>query len=70
VTIGELELRPKQKFLYLFDFGDDHLFDIQVLRVNPKAPPGAYPRVVGQQGEHLAQYQDEEGDDGDWDDEE
>jgi hypothetical protein len=70
VTIGELELRPKQKFLYLFDFGDDHLFDIQVLRVNPKAPPGAYPRVVGQQGEHLAQHQDEEGDDGDWDDEE
>lgn len=63
VTIGELELRTKQKFLYLFDFGDDHLFDIQVLKINPKAPPGVYPRVVAEHGGHLAQYPGEE----DWD---
>jgi hypothetical protein len=66
VTIGDLELRTRQKFLYLFDFGDDHLFDIQVMKINPKAPPGVYPRVVGQQGDRLVQYEGEE----DWDDEE
>jgi hypothetical protein len=66
VTLGSLELRTRQKFLYLFDFGDDHLFDIQVMKINPKAPPGVYPRVVGQQGDRLVQY---EGEDDDWDDE-
>jgi hypothetical protein len=66
VTVGSLELRTRQKFLYLFDFGDDHLFDIQVMKMNPKAPPGVYPRVVGQQGDRLVQY---EGEDDDWEEE-
>jgi hypothetical protein len=60
VTLGELGLRTKQKFLYLFDFGDDHLFDIQVMKINPKAPPGMYPRVVGEHGGSLPQYEDED----------
>ena len=67
VTLSTLELRARQKFLYLFDFGDDHLFDIQVMKINPKAPPGIYPRVVGQQGDHLVQYEGEDEDE--WDEE-
>lgn len=69
VTVGALDLRTRQKFLYLFDFGDDHLFDIQVMKMNPKAPPGTYPRVVGQQGDRLVQYEGEDEDDWDDDDE-
>ncbi|NNJ08997.1 plasmid pRiA4b ORF-3 family protein [Chloroflexales bacterium ZM16-3] len=65
VTLGELGLRTKQKFLYLFDFGDDHLFDIQVMKINPKAPPGMYPRVVGEHGGTLPQYEGEEDEDED-----
>jgi hypothetical protein len=70
VTVGALELRTRQKFLYLFDFGDDHLFDIQVMKINPKAPPGIYPRVVGQQGDRLIQYEGEEEWDDDWNEDE
>ncbi|NTW97358.1 MAG: plasmid pRiA4b ORF-3 family protein [Oscillochloris sp.] len=66
LTLGDLNLRAKQKFLYLFDFGDDHLFDIQVLKINPKAPPGVYPRVVGDHGGLLIQYEGEEEED--WED--
>jgi hypothetical protein len=62
-TIGSLKLKLKQKFLYLFDFGDDHLFDIQVMSINPQAPKGKYPKVVGKQGKALEQYL---GGDDDW----
>lgn len=68
VTIGSLGLRSRQKFLYLFDYGDDHLFDIQVMKINPKAPKGKYPKVVGRHGRRLEQY--EEWDDLLWDDDE
>ncbi|NTV99764.1 MAG: plasmid pRiA4b ORF-3 family protein [Oscillochloris sp.] len=71
VSIGEMELRTRQKFLYLFDFGDDHLFDIQVMKINPKAPPGTYPHVVGEHGGRLAQYKNGEGwDEENWDEDE
>lgn len=60
VTIGDLDLHVRQKFLYLFDFGDSHLFDIRVMKINPKAPPGIFPRIVGQHGDRLVQYEGEE----------
>jgi hypothetical protein len=60
VSLDELNLHLKQKFLYLFDFGDNHLFDIQVKKINPKAPPGLYPHVVADHGGRLAQYEGEE----------
>ncbi|WP_129629520.1 plasmid pRiA4b ORF-3 family protein [Candidatus Oscillochloris fontis] len=62
VTLGDLNLRTNKKFLYLFDFGDNHLFDIQVKKINPKAPPGTYPRIVAEHGGALAQYSYAEGD--------
>lgn len=56
VTLSELKLRPEQHFLYLFDYGDNHEFDVEVVRMNPQASPGAYPKVVAQQGRAPRQY--------------
>ncbi len=56
VTIGNLALQPRQKFLYLFDYGDNHEFDVEVLEVNPSGAPGNYPRVAGKQGRAPRQY--------------
>jgi len=54
--LGELGLVSKHKFLYLFDYGDEHLFEVEVLGTAPASPDAAYPRVVAQAGGPLAQY--------------
>ena len=56
VTLGNLNLQPGQKFLYLFDYGDNHEFDVEVLEASPSGPKGDYPRVVGRQGRAPRQY--------------
>lgn len=56
VAISELELRRGQRFLYLFDYGDNHEFDVEVVRVNPAAPGNSYPKVIAQQGRSPRQY--------------
>ena len=56
VTLENIELRAGQKFLYLFDYGDDHMFDITVRAMNPQASGRDYPCVVGRQGRAPAQY--------------
>jgi hypothetical protein len=72
-VIGDLQLRMKQTFLYLFDFGDDHRFDFQLITVNPDASKDMeYPQIVKTHGESPRQYhwedEDWEDDDEDWDD--
>jgi hypothetical protein len=62
VTLGGIGLKIKQRFLYLFDYGDDHLFDLEVRAINPQAPKGKYPKIVASHGPAPSQY-------GDWDDE-
>ncbi len=58
VKIEELDLRMKQRFLYLFDYGDEHRFEVQLIDVNPDAPPDeSYPRVLERHGEDPEQYQ-------------
>ncbi len=65
-VIGELGLVVKQKFVYLFDFGDSHQFEVEVLGIHPQTKKGKYPRVVESQGTAPRQYHwDEE-----WEDEE
>ncbi|MBC8449852.1 MAG: SEC-C domain-containing protein [Chloroflexi bacterium] len=56
VKIGDLSLRMKQKFLYLFDYGDEHRFDVQLVGVNPEAAKGQYPRIVESHGKPPQQY--------------
>jgi hypothetical protein len=57
VQIGDLSLRMKQKFLYLFDYGDEHRFDVQLVGVNPEAAKkDRYPRIVESHGKAPRQY--------------
>ena len=58
VTIGSRGLKSRQKFLYLFDYGDNHEFDVQVVKIDPSAPKGNYPRIVAEQGKAPPQYPD------------
>jgi hypothetical protein len=56
VKIGDLRLRMRQKFLYLFDYGDEHRFEVQLVGINPEAPKGRYPRIVESHGKAPPQY--------------
>lgn len=56
MKIGDLRLRMKQRFLYLFDYGDEHHFEVQLVGINPDAPKKRYPRVVGKRGKAPSQY--------------
>jgi hypothetical protein len=58
IEITSLGLKVHRKFLYYFDYGDSHEFDVQVLRIDPSAPPGKYPRIVARQGQSPPQYPD------------
>ncbi len=55
-VVGELGLNHRHKFIYLFDYGDNHLFEIEVTDIRPKAEQGKYPRVVESKGEAPEQY--------------
>jgi hypothetical protein len=70
VTLEELNLKSKQQFLYLFDYGDEWRFNVRVHAINPNAPEGDYPRIVESVGEAPEQYPswDEEEEDQDDDD--
>lgn len=53
-----LPLRPKQQFLYIFDFGDELRHQITVEEIVPGGVRGgeAYPRITGRKGENEPQY--------------
>jgi hypothetical protein len=55
-VIGALGLGLKHKFIYLFDYGDQNEFEIQVVSIQPHAAPGDYPRIVASEGKAPAQY--------------
>jgi hypothetical protein len=57
VKVGDLRLRMKQRFLYLFDYGDEHRFEVQLVALNPDAPEDRYPKLVESQGEDPSQYE-------------
>jgi hypothetical protein len=58
-----LGLRPKQKFLYIFDFGDDWRHTVEVLDITEAVPTGKYPRLLEKKGDSPPQYPDIEEDD-------
>lgn len=78
VRIRNLNLRMKQRFLYLFDYGDEHRFEVQLVSTNPDAPKADYPRVVERHGKNPVQYpawddeewEEDQNDDGEWNDDE
>jgi hypothetical protein len=69
ITIADLDLKVRSRFLYYFDYGDSHEFDVEVRRINPAAPKGSYPRLVAQHGQAPPQYPDidEETSEMEWD---
>jgi hypothetical protein len=58
ITISDLDLKVRSRFLYYFDYGDSHEFDVQVRQINPAAPKGIYPRLSAQHGQAPPQYPD------------
>lgn len=59
--LGMVGFVKKQTFLYFFDFGDNHQFDVQVVNINPTAEENAkYPRVIKSEGRAPKQYRSDE----------
>jgi hypothetical protein len=57
INFPHLSLRMKQEFLYLFDYGDEHRFNVQLVDVNPDAPQDVdYPRLLEKHGPDPDQY--------------
>jgi hypothetical protein len=57
VCLGHLELPAGHKFLFHYDFGDDHWFELTVVETDRKANRRArYPRVADQSGRAPEQY--------------
>jgi len=56
VALAHLELKRGQKFLYLFDFGDNLEHDIEYLSAFKPERTTTYPRVTEVHGEAPAQY--------------
>ena len=56
IRINSHFLHPGQKFLYLFDYGDEWWHEIELIDVSEKAAGGNYPRVVKKQGKSPTQY--------------
>lgn len=54
--IGNLGLATKHKFLYFFDYGDCHEFDVQMVGVEAKAKRAQYPSVAESHGKAPGQY--------------
>lgn len=72
VKIRDLPLRLKQKFLYLFDYGAEHHFEVQLMDIIPNAPQKVrYPRIVERHGKNPPQYEwwDEGEDEEEWEEE-
>ncbi len=58
VTLAELGLSPGQKFLYIFDFGDELRHDIEVIESFPLPARGKFPRISERHGKAPAQYRE------------
>jgi hypothetical protein len=58
VQMAQLDLREGQIFLYFFDYGDSHEFDVTVLAINVLAPKADYPRIMDYHGQAPPQYPD------------
>lgn len=58
VQMTQLALIEGQTFLYFFDYGDSHEFDVTVLTINPLAPKADYPRILSYHGKSPPQYPD------------
>jgi hypothetical protein len=56
VEIGELELIEKQRFLYIFDYGDDWRFNIEVFEIQNDDIEEFQGKIIESKGEPPKQY--------------
>jgi hypothetical protein len=70
--IDSLGLKPKDIFVYWFDFGDDWIHSIELVRIHDTVPSAKFPRVIKRIGKSPPQYPDfeEEEEEDDEDDKE
>ena len=54
--LRKLGLVPRQRFQYLFDFGDEWWHEVTVERTDAPVEEGEYPRVLERRGESPPQY--------------
>ena len=57
IRLQNLPLRLKQRFLYLYDFGSEHRFQVQLIDTGHDRPTGTHPRIIEQHGEMPSQYE-------------
>lgn len=56
IQMMQLDIKESQSFLYFFDYGDSHEFDVTVQEINLTAPKAKYPRIVDYHGQAPPQY--------------
>jgi yecA family protein len=61
--VGDAFVRTGSKMLFLYDYGDEWRFKVEVIGVAEMAPKGRYPKVVVAMGEAPEQYPDLDEDD-------
>ena len=54
--IGEMGLRLRQKFTYVYDLDARHEFEIEVVEIQTQADDNEYPRLLHSQGIMPRQY--------------
>lgn len=69
VLLGDAAFAKGQRFLYLFDFGDELEHELQLTAVLPVPADGTFPRIVETRGDAPPQYPSWVGDDDGDDDE-
>jgi hypothetical protein len=58
-VIGQLDLWLRQHFLYIFDFGDDWRFDVELIEIRDEPHKGK-PKVLESKGKNPKQYRGED----------
>lgn len=56
VKLSSVGLEPKEKFEYLFDYGDMHNFDVKLIEEGESQQGVKYPRLVMKEGKAPKQY--------------
>lgn len=68
-AVGEAFVKPGHKMMFLFDYGDEWLFLVELLGIGKKIPRARYPKLLSIVGEAPVQYAYHEADDLDEEDE-
>ena len=57
-AVSKAFAKAGKKMLFLFDYGDDWRFTVELVKLGEKKPGTRYPRLVGTSGDAPEQYPD------------